>query len=153
EAEMLQERNNVGEGFVKRRCVEAGRLHKKRALSINQRMRGFVDDDVVRQAREHCLARKIRPRVQARGRKIAKDQSPQVTTIVGIGLLYGMREDAELGAGWLIPRASVSKSPPDFASQGKLETPNGFTGDGVHHLLMKPRVRLARVEPAPDENS
>ena len=50
---MLEERDDVGEGFVEGENVGVVRLVEARVHTVEQRVRGLVRDDVVRQAGEH----------------------------------------------------------------------------------------------------
>ena len=56
--EVQEQRDQIGEAFVKRRHVDVGRIEKRRPQPVEQRMRRLVGDDVVaeRGADEAALA-------------------------------------------------------------------------------------------------
>src|SRR5260370_555939 len=77
--EMLKHRHQVGEAFMKTEHVRAGRNREVRAEPVEQRMREFVRDDVMRKAREYPALRRIASRA-LRGFEIAerKAKNPDV---------------------------------------------------------------------------
>lgn len=44
---MLEQRGEIGERLVKRRHIDIGRLHEMGTNAIDDRMRGFMSDDIV----------------------------------------------------------------------------------------------------------
>ena len=70
---MLKKRHQIGEGLMKGRGVLVGRLHEEVALAVNERVGGFVRDDVVRKAGEHGLAREVESRIGHRRREVAEE--------------------------------------------------------------------------------
>ena len=57
--EVLQQRHDVGEGFMKREHVRIGRIEISWQDGVEQRMRRLMRDDVVREAGENNSARKL----------------------------------------------------------------------------------------------
>ena len=49
--EVQEQRDQIGEALMKRRHVDVGRFHERRAQAVEQRMRRFVRDDVMAQGR------------------------------------------------------------------------------------------------------
>jgi hypothetical protein len=56
QAEMLEQRDGIGEGLVKGQHVGVGRLAHAPVQPVEQRVRDLVRDDVVREAGEDQLA-------------------------------------------------------------------------------------------------
>ena len=59
EAEVLKQCDQIRKGFMKRGRISAGRFGEEIALAIDQGVRGFVGNNVVRKACEHGLAGEI----------------------------------------------------------------------------------------------
>src|SRR5262249_2288981 len=149
--EVLKKRDDVGERFVKRRRVGTGWLHKEFALPVDQRMRCFVRNDVMRKTSEDSLAGKITAGIRVRGRKVAKDNSTQVAIVVGVRFLHRMGQNAQLATERII-FARTAKSPTNLSTERNLETTNRLARHRINHLLMKTRIGLARLQPCSQEN-
>src|SRR5437773_4638081 len=132
---------------MKGRSVGSGGLHEKPALTVYQRVRRLVHDDVMRKTGEYRLTREVRAGVGISRRKIAEEQPLPIATVVSVSLLHRMRKDAQARAMRIVLRPAA-KTPLGFAPEGKFETPDGLAGYGVNHLLMKARVRFTRLESA-----
>ena len=72
--EMLEQRDDVGECLVKREHVGIGLLLKAGMQPVEQRVRGFVRDDVVGERAEHLRSRQRLRRILAAGAEIAEQQ-------------------------------------------------------------------------------
>ncbi len=57
--EVLEQGDDVGERLVERQHVGVARLREVAVQAVEQRVRGLVRDDVVRQAGEHQAARQV----------------------------------------------------------------------------------------------
>ena len=66
--EMLQQGDNVGKRLVKRQNVGIGRIDELAVHAVEQRMSGFVRDDVLRQAGEDHAAGQLVARCWRRRR-------------------------------------------------------------------------------------
>ncbi|MNT12343.1 hypothetical protein D3C72_1472680 [compost metagenome] len=64
-AKALEDCHQVGESFMETHHIGVGGFHEMFAQTVQQGVGGFMDDDVVRQAREHIAAGK-RPVVHGR---------------------------------------------------------------------------------------
>src|SRR5258706_6399413 len=93
--EMLKHRHQVGEAFMKTEHVRAGRNREVRAEPVEQRMREFVRDDVVRKAREYPALRRIASRA-LRGFEIAERKATVVLVIKGVLHFPRVRAEAQL---------------------------------------------------------
>src|SRR2546430_14758058 len=72
--EVLQQRHDVSERFVKRKHVRIGRIEISWQDGVEQRMRRLMRDGVVREAGENDSAGKLHTGGIGRRRKIAKNQ-------------------------------------------------------------------------------
>ena len=66
--EMLEQRDDIGEGFVKGQHVGIGGLPEEPVQPVEQRMRRLMGDDVVRKAAENGPARKIFAAIPSAGK-------------------------------------------------------------------------------------
>ena len=96
---MSKQRRQVGKSFMKRRNVDVGRLHEIFAYSVDNGMRRFVGNDVVRQAGEDGLSRQIAPRLGAAGLEIAEQNAVCGGTVESIGLAHRVRKKIETFGG------------------------------------------------------
>ena len=129
---------------MKGRHVDIGRLGEELAGAVDDRMRGFVRNDVVGEAGEYCLPRQIASRLSAAGAEIAEQNGVRLGTIEGIRLTHGVRVNIETARG--IPgrrrqhAASVGPSPGNAPAERVLETLQRLAGDRVDHLLVEARI-------------
>ena len=86
---MLEQSDDVGEGFVKCRHVEIGALRIARMKSVEQRVRRFMRYDIVRDDAENARASSDAAAVIGR-LEIAEEQRDLVRIIVGIRFPQGV---------------------------------------------------------------
>src|SRR5882672_11554650 len=101
---------------MKRGRVSAGRFSEEIALAIDQGVRGFVGNNVVRKACEYGLAWEIVTRIHFRRRKISKHERTQFAAVIGICFLHCVRIDPQDTVG-LVPAAPSIETPTDFSAQ------------------------------------
>src|SRR6478672_7366686 len=93
--EVLKERDDIGERFMKGERVRICRLQKFRKNRIEQCVRRFMRDDVMRQTGEDHSAWKLRaPRLGGRW-KVTKEQRLFLRTVIGVSATKGMRINAQ----------------------------------------------------------
>src|SRR5207253_3710380 len=143
--EVLKQRDDVRESFVKSGRVRTSVFEKILSLPVNERVRCFVDDNVVRQTREDGLTWQVVTGVCLAGREVAEYYRSQVLRIKGICLLHRVGKHSQAS---LVRIAGATESPARLAPKCEFESSNRFAGDGINHLLMKPGIRFARIETA-----
>ena len=114
-----EQRDDVREPFVKRRLVGRRRIRESLAQPVDERVRGFVRHDVVRQTGEHrALA----------AREIPEEQRLIAFGVERVGVGERVRRDVELMA---------AKSPADAAPERKFESRQRPHHDRIHVLRVK----------------
>ena len=151
EAEVLEEGNDVGKGLVEGGDVDVRRTGELVAKSVDEGVGRLVDDDVVGEAGEDGLAGKIRPDVPSFSGEVAEQERPKTWVIEGVRILEGVRKDPQLLAERIGLRSGGSP-PVNPTTQSELEAPDRLADHRVHHLLVKARIGLARVESSSNEN-
>src|ERR1043165_3638714 len=73
--EVTKERHDIGERFVKCGDVRTRPFREVSANTVEDRVREFMHDDVVRQTSEHCLTGQIASGIYSTGAKISKQDS------------------------------------------------------------------------------
>ena len=145
--EMLEERDNIGEGLVKGGHIGIGPLLVVRMQSVEQRVGSFVRHDIVREAIEDHSAGQIIAGVCAVGLKISKQQGLLDGAIVGVGLTQSMWVDAQslhivavkLGR---IGLHIATWRPQGCSPKSSLKAADRGHGDCIHHLLVELGQRL-----------
>ena len=92
--EVLEQRDDVGERLVEGEHILIHRLVEARVHAVEQRVRGLVRDDVVRQASEYGRAGRV-PAVFRRGLEIAEQQRLLLRAVIGVLLAQRVRIDAQ----------------------------------------------------------
>ena len=151
--EMLEQRDDVGETFVERQRVLIDRLDRSTTHSVEDRMRRFVGDDVLRKTSEDPLSFRGTRRETF---EITEKKGRLVRAVICVGLSHGVwinpkallqigvtaaatRSVALFGRGWLYPK--------NVAAQCAFEIPDRVHGDRKHHLLMELRAAFAWRQP------
>src|ERR1700730_17509674 len=80
EGEVLKDRDDIGEGLVKSRHIDVCLLLIITVNAVEQRMRRFVRDDVVRETSKHQLSTVGR----TTGRKISEQQCPLFGAVIWV---------------------------------------------------------------------
>ena len=147
--EVGEQRRQIGESLVERRNVDIGGLHEIFTDAVDDRMRRFVGDDVVRQTGENGLAGQIAPGIGAAGLEITEHDAVDTGIVEGIGLAHRMRKQIEAaGCGGPLLRRDVGRMrdfpPVNAPAQRRLESLQGLAGDRIDHLLMEARIGVAR---------
>jgi hypothetical protein len=149
---MLKQRNEVGESLVKGLHVRIARLGEARMNAVEQGVRDLVRHDVVRQAGEHRVARRI-VGVLAEHGKIAEQQRLLVGTVIGVLIAQRMRIDPQPADELTLPLAGralagrdAARRPQRDATERPLELADRGHRDGVDHLLMELRIPLRRTQ-------
>ena len=145
--EVLEQRDEVGERLVKREHVGIGRLAKARVQSVQQRVRGFVRHDVVREAAKDCPAGKVAPWVGLRRRKVSEQQRLLVGTVVRVRLAHRVRinpQPADIVLVVSVAQLHPAGRPQRTASECALEMFDSLHRNRVNHLLMELRIRFRR---------
>lgn len=145
QGEMHHQRDDVGERLVEGQAVDAGGFDVAPVQAVEDRVGGFVGDDVVGQRGEHPAARQVHPRIAQRGLEVAEQQRLLARAVIGIGLAQRMRIDAQLGHRPVLV-AIPDRRPEDLPPQRPLEQLDGLHRHGEDHLLMEARIALGRRE-------
>jgi hypothetical protein len=142
---VLEEGDDVGERFVEGEHIRVARFGEIGVQPVQERVRGLVRDDVVREAGKDQAARQVRPGVLGDRWKIAEEQGLLLGAVVGVGLPQCVRVDAKLAHelvydthAWLVGSRRPQRAP----AQRPLEVLDGRHGHRVNHLLVKLRRAL-----------
>src|ERR1700687_1947282 len=99
-----------------------------------------MDNNVVRQAGENQLSRQVGSCLNFRSSKIPKKERMLAGVVEGVGFLHRMRIKLQQAA--IRARGGCVIWPPsNLAAESQLEATDRIHDHGVHHLLMKLRVR------------
>jgi hypothetical protein len=155
---MAEERGEVGEALVERRDVDVGLLEKAAADAIDDRVRGLVNHDVVREAGEDRLAGDVAPRIFVVRAEIAEEDSVRVGAVKGVRRAEGMGKEVERRDVAGAPASGATglalhPAPVDVPPQRGLEVLDGLGGHRIDHLLVKARIRLGRWQAAAHEDA
>src|ERR687883_318912 len=134
-AEVLEDRDEIGERFVKRERIRTAGLDEATTQTVQQRVAEFVRDDVVRQARIH-LASRQRSSLYFAGRVVETEtQLVSALIIMSIALSVGRaRPDDKPARAALAPAAA----PAELAPQRSTERRVDVAAHRVDHLVMEP---------------
>src|ERR1035437_88408 len=132
--EVLEQRNQVAEAFLKRVNVGIGVIEQSRMHAKQQRMRQLVRDNVLREAGEYSHAWKLALR---RRREVSEHQPPLRQVEVRVSLLEEMRKQPD-------PRAELAVlcSPLRAPTETALEDVDGAHRHRVEHLLPELRITV-----------
>ncbi len=95
EREVLKQRHDVGECLVKGEHVGIGRTIEAAVHAVEQGVRGFVGDDVVRQAGEHHAAGHVVTGIIGRRGEIPEEKRLLRRAEIGVRLAQGMWIDSQ----------------------------------------------------------
>ena len=143
---MLHQRHDVGKAFMKREYVGIGRLVETPVNAIEDRMRGFVRDDVVRQTRVDHAAGSMIAGIVRRRFKVTKQQSNLLRAVKGVRLPQSVRAHEQLADKLTIVKRVIrisSRSPKHRPAQRAFEVLDRLHGHGIGHLLMKSRIAFS----------
>ena len=132
EQEVVEHRDEVGEGLVVGVHVPVGGDREHRSYPVHDRMRDLVGDDVDRQAREHELPRQVGLGVGLIGAVVAEEDGPPFRVEVGVAPVEGVGHEPE----------SFVAAPPEAPAGEPLEALDDAHGHRVHDLLVRARVAL-----------
>jgi hypothetical protein len=154
--EMSKQRGEVGEGLVKCGDVRIRLLGEVLTEPVNDCVRRFMHDDVMRKAREDDLSREVAPRVGRARAEVPEQDAVCFGAIKSVRQHHRMREDVQ-GANvfpWYSPLlVASSRSPPVNApSQRRFEMLDRLGYDRVYHLLVEPRVCFDRIESSANQD-
>ena len=152
--EVLEQRHDVGEGLVEGEHVGVARLDEAAVHAVEQRVRGLVGDDVVRQAGEdHAAGQVLAGRVARRrgSSRTAAPSSPGCSRrwprAARAGRCAGAARSASRSCGCVSLRRRPRR-PQRLAAEGALEVVDGHHRDGVDHLLVELRVPSEGARPS-----
>lgn len=94
--EVLEQGDNVREGFMKRQHVGIARFGEIPVQAVEQRVGFLVRDHVMRQTREHQPARQVFSRVGEHRGEVAEQQRFLLGTVIGVCLAQGVGINAQL---------------------------------------------------------
>ena len=146
--EVLEQRDQVGEGLVERERVRIARVEQGRVDAVEDRVRRLVGHDVLGQAREHGAAGIDASRIGVRGREVAEEQRLALRIVERVLLPQRVRVDAQLTDIDGCVGALHVRRPQHAAPEGVLEVLDRPHRHRVHHLLVELRVGFGRREPA-----
>ena len=136
-AEVEEQRDQVGKTLVERGHVDVGRIEKRRAQAIEQRMRCLVSDDVVAERRADETALQREPRRLLVRAEVAEREVAGFAAVAGVGAAEAERPHDE--PQWTaIGRRR--RRPRDVPPEGAPECRVGKAADGVHHLQVEAAV-------------
>jgi hypothetical protein len=145
--EVLEQRDQVGEGLVERERVRIARVEQGRVHAVEDRVRRLVGHDVLGQAREHRAPGIDASRIRVRGREVAEEQRLALRIVERVLLPQRVRVDAQLTDVLGGAVARYARRPQHPAPQGVLEVLDRPHRHRIHHLLVELRARLRRREP------
>ncbi len=134
--EMLEERDQIGEGFMPCEHVRVGGLRKVPAEPVHERMGDFVGDDVRRQAGEDHLAGQIGAGILQIGAVVAEQHRLARRVEVGVAALERVRNEAQL----------LVATPPETSAEIALESFDNARCDRVDDLLVRAWIALGRLQ-------
>src|SRR6266576_1882908 len=101
----------------------------------------LVGDDVVRETREHDLARQVGAGIVLGGLEVTEQERVEPRVVISVGLLHGVGKYPEQPVVWGGGRSKV-RPPPDLSTQRRLDSANRVHDDGINHLLVELRIGL-----------
>ena len=140
---MLHQRDDIGEGFVKSQHVRIGRFIKLLVHPVQNCVRRFVRNDVMRKASVNSAARNVISGIAGRSLEVTKQEGDLHRTIEGVRLLHRVRPEGELTDEFRFA-VQVTCSPQHAAAQRSFEVFDGFHSHRIDHLLMKLGIALGR---------
>ena len=142
---MLEQRDDVGERLVERRHVDIRPLGIARMQAVEQRVRGLVRNDVMRDCAEDDGAAHHRPAAVG-GREIAEEQRDLLRIVVGVRFPQRMRIDSEplyiavVRHGGAPIFAERRRRPKRLPAERQLEALDRAHRHRIGHLLMELRA-------------
>ena len=123
---MLEERDQIGEGFVPGEHIGVGGFCKMGAKPVHDGVGDLVSDDVRRQAREDHLSGQVGARVVQVGAVVAEQDGLASRVEEGVASLERVRHQAQF----------LLASPPESSAEVPLEPFDDARSDGVDDLLV-----------------
>src|SRR5678815_2423613 len=124
-------------------AVDVCILHEARPKPIQERVRCFMHDDVVRETGVDQLPRYIAARFSLGCRKLSEGQSNFLVVVVGVGFLHSMGEYRE----GLLFRGAFGAEP-NLSAQRTIKVAQHVADNRVNHLLVELRVPVAGFDSA-----
>jgi hypothetical protein len=144
ETEVLQKSDNVREALMEGRRVRTSGIAKVTSNTIQDRVGGFMDDDVVGETGENQLTRQIWADVKIRSLKVTKKKGTPMRIVKSVGFLHGVREDREQAVQRVTSYARGIRPPMNLPTKSPFKSADGVADDRVDHLLVKSGIGFGR---------